>query len=150
VHCCGSTCTARGVSMRMHTFYRPPWRYPVPPTKALRSMPPIRSRPAPALALALALAGSIGIAAAWILATQATGNQCSWMAVVAAVDAALLLRMGRMAPGGARAGAAVLATLFTIALANWGIAATEIGRMLGLGTWSSMGKLGFEHGWLLA
>jgi hypothetical protein len=111
-------------------------------------MPPSRSRPAPALALALA--GSIGIAAAWILVAQATGRQCSWMAVAAALDAALLLRMGRLRPGAARAAWAVLATAVAIALANWGIVATEVGRMLGLAPWSSMGKLGLDYGWLLA
>ncbi|MGY0613318.1 MULTISPECIES: hypothetical protein [unclassified Luteimonas] len=111
-------------------------------------MPPPRSRPV--AALALALAGSIGIAAAWVLVAQATGRQCSWMAVVAALDAALLLRMGRQRPGLARALWGVLATALTIVLANWGIIATEVGRMLGLAPWASMGKLGFDHAWLLA
>ena len=111
-------------------------------------MPPSRSRPT--TALALALAGSIGIAAAWILIAQATGRQSSWMAVVAAVDAALLLRMGRFRPGIARAAWGVLATVLAIALANWGVIATEVGRMLGLTPLMSMGKLGIEHAWLLA
>lgn len=110
-------------------------------------MPPFRSRPV--TALALALAGSIGIAAAWILVAQASGRQSSWMAVVAALDALLLLRMGGCRPGPARAVWAVLATLLAIALANWGIAADQVGRMLGLTPWSSMVRMGAEHGWLL-
>lgn len=110
-------------------------------------MPPSRSRPT--TALALALAGSIGIAAAWVLVAQASGRHCSWMAVVAAVDAALLLRMGRFRPGAARALTGVLATALAIALANWGIAATEVGRQLGLTPWTSLAKLGAGHGWLL-
>lgn len=110
-------------------------------------MPPFRSRPV--TALALALAGSIGIAAAWILVAQASGRQSSWMAVVAALDALLLLRMGGYRPGPARAAWAVLATLLAIALANWGIAADQVGRMLGLTPWSSMVRMGAEHGWLL-
>ena len=110
-------------------------------------MPPFRSRPVKALALALA--GSIGIAAAWILVAQASGRQSSWMAVVAALDALLLLRMGGYRPGAARAAWAVLATLLAIALANWGIAADQVGRMLGLAPWNSMIRLGPEHGWLL-
>lgn len=100
-------------------------------------------------ALALALAGSIGIAAAWVLVAQATGRQASWMAVIAAIDSLLLLRMGGYRPGTARAGWAVLATLLAIALANWGIAADQVGRMLGLAPWNSMIRLGPEHGWLL-
>ena len=110
-------------------------------------MPP--SRPRPTTALALALAGSIGIAAAWVLVAQSTGRHCSWMAVVAAVDAALLLRMGGFRPGPARALTGMLATALAIALANWGIAATEVGRQLGLTPWTSLAKLGAEHGWLL-
>ncbi|HEY4528990.1 MAG TPA: hypothetical protein VIG97_01475 [Luteimonas sp.] len=110
-------------------------------------MPPSRSRPTSALALALA--GSIGIAAAWILVVQLVDRQSSWMAVVAGVDAVLLLRMGGFRPGAARAAWAVLATLLAIALANWGIAADQVGRMLGLPPWNSMLRLGAEHGWLL-
>jgi hypothetical protein len=110
-------------------------------------MPPSRSRPA--LALALVLAGSIGIAAAWVLVAQATRNQCSWMAALAAVDAALLLRMGGVRPGMMRALCGVLAAALAIAMANWGIAANEVGRMIGLAPWASMGKLGLEHAWLL-
>ena len=110
-------------------------------------MPPSRSRPT--RALALALAGSIGIAAAWILVVQLVDRQSSWMAVVAAIDAALLLRMGGYRPGAMRAAYAVFATLLAIALANWGIAADQVGRMLGLAPWDSMVRLGPEHGWLL-
>ena len=110
-------------------------------------MPPSRSRPT--TALALALAGSIGIAAAWVRVAQSTGHHGSWMAVVAAADAALLLRMGGFRPGTARAFIGVLATTLAIALANWGIAATEVGRQLGLTPWASLGKLGADHGWLL-
>lgn len=101
------------------------------------------------MAPALALAGSIGIAAAWILVAQATGRQSSWMAVVAALDAILLLRMGGCRPGAARAAWAVAFTVLAIALANWGIAADQVGRMLGLTPWGSMARMGPEYGWLL-
>ena len=101
------------------------------------------------MAPALALAGSIGIAAAWILVAQATGRQSSWMAVVAALDAILLLRMGDFRPGPARAAWAVAFTGLAIALANWGIAADQVGRMLGLTPWGSMVRMGPEYGWLL-
>src|SRR5690606_27807504 len=127
-------CGSRATVQACHSTAAP-GRYPVPPPTVLRSMPPTRSRPAPALALALALAGSIGIAAAWILVAQATGRQSSWMAVAAALDAALLLRMGRFRPGIARLACGLLATALAIVLANWGIIATEVGRMLGLAPW---------------
>ena len=112
-------------------------------------MPPILPRRTWAPAPLVTLAGSVCIAAAWILVTQKTGRQCSWMAVVAALDAAILLRMCGQPAGLARSGWALLGTALAIALANWGIAAEQVGRMLGLPVWSSMAKLGFEHGWLL-
>ena len=110
-------------------------------------MPPSPLRPAPAFALVLA--GSLGIAAAWVLLSPATGRQCSWMAVAAALDAALLLRMAGQRPGPRRALLAVLATLLAIARANGAIAATEVGRMLGLTPWRSIARLGAGHAWLL-
>jgi hypothetical protein len=108
------------------------------------------SRSAPWLAPVLALVGSLGIAAAWILLAASLDRQCSWMAVLAAFDAALLLRFGRIRGGWARAGWGVAATVLTIALANWGIAATELGQALGLLPWESMRRMGAEHAWLLA
>ena len=112
-------------------------------------MPPNPSRRTWAPALPLALAGSIGVAAAWVLLARETASQCSWMAVIAAADAALLLRMGGHRPGLARAAWAVLATALTIALANWGIVVEHVGRMLGFPVWTSMARMGAEYGWLL-
>ncbi len=112
-------------------------------------MPPTPPRRTWAAAPALALVGSFGIAAAWVLLVQKSGQQCSWMAVVAALDAALLLRMGGHRPGAARAGLALVATAVAIVLANWGIAAEQVGRMLGLPVWTSMARIGPEYAWLL-
>lgn len=102
------------------------------------------------LALGLVLLGSFGFAAAWVLIAIARDRQCSWMAVLAALDAALLLRLSRMAPGWPRAGLGVLATVATILLANWGIAAAQMGRVMGLLPWESMTKLGPAFAWTLA
>ncbi|MEP6634661.1 MAG: hypothetical protein ABJA62_10690, partial [Luteimonas sp.] len=74
--------------------------------------------------------GSAGVAAAWILLAFAHDRQSSWMAVIAAVDAAAMLRLARVPSGWARAGYGLLATAAAIALANWGIAAAQIGRLV--------------------
>ena len=88
--------------------------------------------PAPSLLAPLLLAiGSIGFAAAWVLVAFARNQQCSWMALLAAIDAVLLLRLGRMPRGIARSLLAVAGTVATIVLANWGIAAAQIGRVDG-------------------
>lgn len=98
----------------------------------------------------LALVGSLGIAAAWVLAALALDRHCGWMAVVAAVDAALLLRLGGMRGGAARVGWALAATLLAVALANWGVVATRVGRMFGLMPLESMERMGAGFAWTLA
>lgn len=101
------------------------------------------------LALPLLLLGVTGAAAAWILLALFLGAQCSWMAPLAALDVALLLRLGGMAPGWRRAAWALVATAATVALANWGIAATQIGLMMGLGPVDSALRMGASLAWTL-
>lgn len=100
-------------------------------------------------ALALLLLGSCGFAAAWVLVAVARDGQHSWMALLAALDAALLLRLARMPAGWERAVWGVIATAVVIALANWGIAAAQLGKVLGLLPWDSALKLGPHHAWTL-
>lgn len=105
------------------------------------------SHPARWFAPALLALGCTGCAAAWILLGVASGRQCSWMAVVAGVDAALLLRLAAMPRGPARMVVAMLGTAASIVLANWGIAATQLGRSIGVLPWASAAKLGPDHAW---
>jgi hypothetical protein len=111
------------------------------------------SPPAPAavpwLALILLLIGTTGFAAAWVLLASWRDQQCSWMAVLAALDAVLLLRLARMPAGWLRATFAGGATALSIVLANWGIAAAQMGKPMGLLPWESMGKLGPALAWVL-
>ena len=60
-------------------------------------MAPQETQHSPWMGAALALVGSTGIAAAWVAAAMFTSSQCGWMAVIAALDAAWLLRLGRHA-----------------------------------------------------
>ena len=106
-------------------------------------------RSIPGFALILLLVGCSGFAAAWVLLSLMIDRQCSWMALLAALDAALLLRLARVPAGAGRAIAAVVATGGIIVLANWGIAAAHLGRMLGLLPWDSALKLGPHHAWTL-
>ena len=89
--------------------------------------------------------GTAGSAAVWVLLALALDRQCSWMAVFAALDAALLLRLGGYRPGWPRALLAVVATIVTIVLANWGIAAGQMGSGMGMLPWESALKLGAAH-----
>ena len=133
---------ARGAKARILAACR---RYPV------RTMPnSTAARPFSAITIGLLLLASAGIAAAWALLALVSGRQCSWMALVAAADAAVLLRMLRIHPGFARAGAAFASTALAIALANWWIAASQVGRTLGLLPWDSSLRLGPDYAWTLA
>lgn len=102
------------------------------------------------LAPALLVLGSLGCAAAWILLALASDRQCSWMALLAALDAAFLLRLARLPAGTTRVWLAMLGTGTTIAVANWGIIAGQMGRAMGLLPWESATKLGPHHAWTLA
>lgn len=112
-------------------------------------MPPTPTTRVPLTALLLLLIGSAGMAAAWTLYAYARDQQASWIAVIAAIDAIVLLRLGRMPAGWPRALCAVLGTILAIALANWMIAAAQVGRSVGLLPWESLQRLGADYAWTL-
>lgn len=104
--------------------------------------------PSPALApigwlpLAALSLGVLGMSALWIAVSWAVGSPCVWLAPVAALDMALMLRMGGAPAGRRRAALAVAGTLATVAISAWMIAATQMGRMLGLSPLESAQRLG--------
>ena len=97
----------------------------------------------------LLLLGSVTLAIAWMLVALATGKQSGWMAVVAGLEAAWMLRLGTFRASPARVAIALLATLLIALAANWGIAAAYIGGSLGLDPWQSALKLGPHLAWTL-
>ena len=107
------------------------------------------ARPFPALALGLLLVVSLGFAAGWCLLAGSLESQVAWMAPLAALDAVVMLRLGRMHADWRRPAWAILATVATILLANWAIAALEIGRSMGLLPWESALRLGPAYAWEL-
>lgn len=111
--------------------------------------PTPNARPGHGLALLLLLIGSAGFAALWVLLALYSNRPLGWMAVLAAVDAALMLRLGGMRRGWVRAVLATLATVAIVALANWGIAGGQVGASMGLLPWESLQKLGLDYAWTL-
>jgi hypothetical protein len=97
---------------------------------------------APALLLLL---GIFGMSAIWTLLALIVDRQCAWVAVIAAADLALLLRLAHAAPGMPRAFAALGATFATVAISNWTIAATQMGGPMGLPLVDSVQRLGTDH-----
>ncbi|MGE8279920.1 MAG: hypothetical protein ACN6O2_05740 [Stenotrophomonas sp.] len=115
-------------------------------------MSPVSSpakRPGPWLWLVLLLLGSITITVAWLLAALATGTQAGWMAVIAALEAAWMLRLGAFRAGSGRVILTLLATLIIAVAANWAIAATYIGGPMGLAPWESALRMGPHLAWTL-
>lgn len=105
---------------------------------------PTRRRWFPA---ALLLIGSVGCAALWVLVATWLERPASWMAVIAAADAALMLRLAGARPGTLRSLGAVLGTGLAVVIANWFITAAMAGRMLGLAPLESALRLGRHHAW---
>jgi hypothetical protein len=115
----------------------------------MEPVPARSARPSRWLAPVLLAFGCCGCAAAWILLAVGSDSQGSWMPIVAGLHAALLLRLAGRPHGPARITAAVLFTAATILLSNLGIAATQLGRSVGVMPWASAMKLGPDHAWTL-
>ncbi|WP_368562832.1 hypothetical protein [Pseudoxanthomonas sp. UTMC 1351] len=102
------------------------------------------------LAPSLLLLGGLSFIFIWILLALYLNGQAGWMALLGAVDVVLMLRFGGMPHGLGRSVLATAATAGMIVLANWGIAATQIGFAMGLNPWESAVKLGPAYAWTLS
>lgn len=96
------------------------------------------------------LIGVLGLAAGWTGAALLTRQQCGWIALVAALDAAVMLRLANFPSGQLRAALALGTTLAAIALANYFIVAARLGARLGIEPSESLRLLSVEMAWLLA
>jgi hypothetical protein len=101
------------------------------------------------LALLATVAGALGVATIWVTLALATDRACGWMALVGAVDFALLLRLVRMPAGPRRIALAAIATILTAVASAWLVAAGQIGSMLGLYPLESAWRMGPVLGWEL-
>lgn len=111
--------------------------------------------PRPTLAIWLLTAacivvGVLGLAAAWTGAALITRGQCGWMALVAALDAAIMLRLAGFPPGRLRAVLSLGMTLAAIALANYFVVAVRLATRMGLEPMESARLLSPEMAWVLA
>ncbi len=93
----------------------------------------------PLLALAI---GILGMTAAWLALSMALRSPCGWLAPVAALDMALMLRLSAAPAGRMRASLAVLGTLAALFTSYWMIAATQMASLLGLTPLESAQRLG--------
>lgn len=107
------------------------------------SAEPVRSSTLP-LALAACAVAIVGVAAVWAGVSLITRTQCAWMAPVAALDAALLLRLATMPAGRVRVALALAVTLLTIVGANFLVASAQIGVSMGLRPAEAVSRMSLE------
>ena len=88
------------------------------------------------------VAGILGTDAVWVALSVFSGQPCSWIAPIAALDLALLMRFAGAPAGPARVVVAVVATALAVLLAQWLIVATQMGIALGLQPVDSALRLG--------
>lgn len=100
--------------------------------------------------LLMLLGACAGFVAIWVVLAWSRADQCGWMALLGALDAAWILRLAGWPAGPRRAVAGVIATAAIIVAANWWIIAVNLGAMLGFAPWESAVRLGVQHAWVLA
>ena len=99
------------------------------------------------LVAAVTAAGLLGVVTVWVTLALLTGLACGWMALVAALDFALLLRLVRTPAGPTRTTIAGLATGLACVASAWLIVAGQFGAMLGLDPIASAVRLGPVLAW---
>lgn len=86
---------------------------------------------------------------AWLFVALLSGRQAGWMAVLAALEIAFMLRLGGFPAGPARVAVTVLGTALVALAANWGIASAYLGGSMGLNPWDSSLRMGPFMAWTL-
>ena len=112
-------------------------------------MPPATRRPSRWLVPLMLLLGGAGVVLVWVTLALYLQRQSGWMALLAALDVIVVLRLAGMPAGAPRAALALVATAVICGMSLWGIVATQLGFALGLTPWDSALKLGLHHGWTL-
>ena len=96
------------------------------------------------------LLGSTTLVVAWSSLALATGRQHGWVALLAALEAAWMLRLGGMSPGWTRRLLAAAATLAMAVAVQWIIVSGHIGVQMGLAPWEAAPKMGAFFVWTLS
>jgi hypothetical protein len=110
-----------------------------------------RSRPSIIVAVFTLVASVVavaGVAAIWAAASLVSGGNAGWMAVIAAADAALLLRLAGYPRGRGRSVLALAITLATVSFAGFLIATSKIGLSMGLRPVEAIGRMSGDLAWL--
>jgi hypothetical protein len=93
------------------------------------------------LAAAASVAGILGMAALWTMLNLQTGVLNGWVALLVAVDAAILLRLAGLRRGPAGVVLAVASTAAASALAGFLTTVSRVGYLMGLQPFESAGRM---------
>lgn len=96
------------------------------------------------LLVAVTVAITAGLSAVWAGAAALSGGNASWMALVTALDSALLLRLAGHPPGRRRAMLGLLITGITIACAAIMVSAAKIGMVMGMKPMAALSRISVE------
>lgn len=121
----------------------------MPPASPETSPAPARW-PTRAFRLLMLLGACLGFVVVWVVLAWSKNSQCGWMALLAALDVAWVLRLSGWPSGVGRAVGGVVATAGIVLLANWFIIAVHLGEVMGLDPFASALRLGVQHAWTLA
>lgn len=102
------------------------------------------------LSLLALVVGVLGMSAAWVTAAVLADRNLSWLALVAALDMAMMLQLTRVPPGWLRIALAVSATAAAVVLSQWLIVAAQLGFTMGLRPLDSSMRLGPSLAWELS
>ncbi len=105
---------------------------------------PVSKRPSIAarvIATVSGVAAVAGVAAIWSGLTVMLRDPCGWVAVLAALDAALLLRLASFPPGRERALFALAITWATVVAGAYLFASASVGLLLGMMPSESIWKM---------
>ena len=108
---------------------------------------PPTAKPLALLACAVAV---FGVAAVWAGASVLLRGSAAWFAIVAGLDAVLLLCLANWPRGAARVATAVGVTVLTIAVAQYFVATARIGVVMGLRPFESLPLMSGQLAWLYA
>lgn len=95
----------------------------------------------------MVVVGILGMATLWTVVSMTSQQPCAWLALVAAADIALLLRLSGAPGGHIRRILAVLGTLAAIAFSYWMIVASQMGQVMGMTPMASALRLGPSLAW---
>jgi hypothetical protein len=95
------------------------------------------------------LLGVFVFAGAWLAVATACDSRVGWMALLAALNSIVLLRLGRVHSGTPRALLAVLVTGASIALGEWLLAALPISWQMDQSPMQAAQRMGLDFSWML-